>query len=218
MISATMSGVDARVQRSPTPHHVPAIGGRTAMAAPKYNLVGRRFGRLVVVAFAGNLPMGRRGRRWASWKCLCDCGTSKTIRQASLLKGETRSCGCYFREQSSLRGRANVKHGLRSTKEYHAWQGMKQRCYDQHCRGFARYGGRGIRVDGRWRASFTNFLRDVGRAPTAAHSLDRINTNGHYEPGNVRWATKSEQARNRRPCTCPHCEYHQRLHAVEGLA
>lgn len=90
-----------------------------------------------------------------------------------------------------------LKHGRIHSTEYHSWQGMIQRCTNPNKQGYNLYGGRGIKVCERWRASFTNFLEDVGTKPSPTHSLDRYpNKDGDYEPGNVRWATPSEQQRN----------------------
>lgn len=88
-------------------------------------------------------------------------------------------------------------------KERRAWSAMKTRCLNPRMPGFEHWGGRGIKVCDRWRWSFANFYADVGAAPTPKHSLDRINNDGDYEPGNVRWATPSQQASNRRPNTKP---------------
>lgn len=94
------------------------------------------------------------------------------------------------------------KHGhctrTRRTLEYSSWLNMKSRCLNPKYPRYANYGGRGIQICRRWMDSFKDFLRDVGLRPSATHSLDRIDVNGNYEPGNVRWATKSEQQRNRR--------------------
>lgn len=84
------------------------------------------------------------------------------------------------------------------TPEYRAWQAMIRRCHDDHAKDFPRYGGRGIRVCDAWRVSFTAFLAEIGRKPSPSHSVDRIDGVRGYEPGNVRWATSKEQARNRR--------------------
>lgn len=81
--------------------------------------------------------------------------------------------------------------------EYKAWKKMKERCYNPNVHAFNRYGGRGIKVCEEWRTDFFSFLRDVGNRPSSKHSIDRINNDGDYEPGNVRWGTKQEQANNR---------------------
>jgi len=95
-----------------------------------------------------------------------------------------------------------IKHGCarrgEMTPEYSTWSLMIQRCEDPSSDRYGYYGGRGISVCPKWRTSFAAFLEDVGPKPSPAHSLDRIDPNGNYEPGNVRWATKKEQARNRR--------------------
>jgi hypothetical protein len=80
---------------------------------------------------------------------------------------------------------------------YHRWQSMIQRCYDKNRSGYDRYGGRGISVCERWRQSFSEFLLDMGEVPFKGASLDRINTNGNYEPANCRWATMREQQNNK---------------------
>lgn len=89
------------------------------------------------------------------------------------------------------------RHGLTGTKEYIAWFSMKQRCYTQSRRDYSRYGGRGIKVCEEWRNSFTTFLDYVGKAPSDEYTLDRIDCNGDYEPGNVRWATQITQQNNK---------------------
>lgn len=158
------------------------------------NFVGTRFGRLVVESAAGN-----DGHRRPLAKVRCDCGVSKVIRFDGLSR--TKSCGCAPKPRNAL------KHGFSPAlaprpPEYQCWVAIRQRCYNERNPAFDDYGGRGIRVCPRWIDSFVNFLADVGRKPTPQHSIDRWPDNdGNYEPGNVRWATRSEQNLNRRKFT-----------------
>lgn len=151
----------------------------------RLDLIGKRFGRLIVVAPAG------QSRRHANyrWTCRCDCGQTAVVPGGRLTSGNTRSCGC-----------TQVRHGRATTPEYRTWIGMRNRCTNPKDRNYPRYGGRGIGVCAEWAASFAAFFAHVGPRPSASHTLDRFpNRNGGYEPGNVRWATKVEQAANR--CT-----------------
>lgn len=154
------------------------------------DLTGRRFGRLVVIERATN--EGRRTR----WTCRCDCGTICTPGAEALHAGLTQSCGCLARELVRAR---SLKHGAtvgyKPSKEYKAWLHAKERCYVPKTARFPSYGGRGISMCAAWRDDFATFLRDMGPCPPG-HSLDRIDVNGNYEPGNVRWATMAQQMAN----------------------
>lgn len=156
----------------------------------RVNLVGRRFGRLVVTAIAQPDARGR-----TSFVCRCDCGTDKVVASNALSTGTTRSCGCLGVE--SRRNRATT-HGMTETAEHRCWAKMKSRCLNRSDRGFGNYGGRGIRVCDRWVNSFEAFYADMGPRPTPDHSLERVDVNGHYEPGNTVWTTRRAQSRNRR--------------------
>lgn len=95
-------------------------------------------------------------------------------------------------------GASRESHGMYKTPEYTAWESMIRRCHSSGWKRYADYGGRGIRVCDRWRSSFVAFYESIGPRPSALHSLDRIDNDGHYEPSNVRWATRAQQMRNRR--------------------
>lgn len=147
-------------------------------------LIGQRFHRLTVEAEAGSNVHKKR-----LWRCRCDCGATKITTTGQLRSGKTGSCGCYWRETSTTHGHAN-------TPTYLAWQAMHGRCRNRGHTAYAYYGGRGISVCERW-SGFENFLADMGEMPPG-YSLDRIDNEGGYEPGNCRWVTMAEQARNKR--------------------
>lgn len=159
-------------------------------STPSMDIAGKRFGRLIAVR-----PNGKSKNRQTTWLCKCDCGKEKTIVRSSIVNGHSRSCGCLFRKSG---GDASSRNGKRC-REYAAWAGMIRRCENKKEQSYPNYGGRGIKVCQRWRKSYPDFLLDMGRRPSPEHSLDRIDVNGNYEPGNVRWATKSQQVLNRRP-------------------
>ena len=159
------------------------------------DMIGMRFGYYVVISRVPKDPSERRQKQ-AKWLCRCDCGTERTIKGNSLRTGNSKSCGC---KTSVLITRANTKHGHskgRYVSEYTTWCGMRQRCQNKNSSNYKDYGGRGIKVCDRW-SNYQAFLEDVGRKPPGT-SLDRIDVNKGYEPGNVRWATAHEQALNKR--------------------
>jgi len=154
---------------------------------PRTDLTGKVFGKLTVLEWAG-------GSRWA---CVCDCGRTTTVLTANLNRGNTASCGCVRNIKSSLR---NTTHGLSSTLAYKTWINVRRRCREVNHPSYPQYGGRGINICDKWHESVEAFVCDVGQPPSESHTLDRINNAHGYEPGNVRWATPTEQARNRSVC------------------
>ena len=160
---------------------------------PYKDLSGQKYGRLLIISEYKKFYYATCTEIW--WCiCRCDCGKTIHVRKGSLRTSNTSSCGCMKREMAAER---TTKHGLCYTKEYKAWQHMKDRCYNWNDKRYLDYGGRGIIVCDRWLNSFENFIDDMGFCPDG-YSLDRINPNGNYEPSNCRWADKITQANNKR--------------------
>lgn len=152
------------------------------------DLTGARFGRLVVCGRAA------QKRRWkVLWHCECDCGGSTVADPSNLRRGHTKSCGCLQREKV---GAIRRTHGLSGTSEYRTWLDMIIRCESPANEQWKNYGGRGISVCERW-MEFENFIADMGPRPPGL-TIERINNDGNYEPSNCKWATMSEQNRNKR--------------------
>ena len=156
------------------------------------DMTGETAGQLTVLGLS---PWTRHHKRYV---CRCTCGTKISVSQNQLRNGKTKSCGCLRRHITAELGRSAKKHGLTNGPEFQAWNQARLRCSPK-CRPhhFSRYYGRGIRMCEEWRTSFQAFIDHIGLRPGPEYSLDRINNDGHYEPGNVRWATRSEQAKNR---------------------
>ena len=137
----------------------------------------------------------RRPNR-SAWM-LCACGTVFVASINFVRSGHTKSCGCYQRLRNSI---VHTKHGHdrpgRESNTHRSWRALVQRCTNPRNNRFYRYGGRGIAVSPFWIKDFRQFLHDVGECPGTGYSIDRINNDGNYEPGNVRWATAKEQANN----------------------
>lgn len=148
------------------------------------DLTNLRFGKIKVLNRDFSIT------KYVTYKCECDCGVIKNIRSGDLQRdyGSTTSCGCS----------TNVTHGLSRMPEYKIWKSMIERCGNLNFKSYKDYGGRGITVCDEWIKSFETFIKDMGLRPTPFHSIDRIDNNGNYEPGNCKWSTKVEQGRNMR--------------------
>ena len=149
----------------------------------RIDLAGLSFGFLTVSRYNGN----------RKWYCLCVCGSCVSVKSFDLRAGRTKSCGC---KKAEIVATKKTTHGCTGTQAYKAWLNMKRRCYDVNNNRYKNYGGRGISVSPRWITNFESFIAYIGEHPGKGYSIDRINVDGNYEPGNVRWATTKEQGNN----------------------
>lgn len=161
-------------------------------------MVGQVFGRWTVLEiFTKDVKYQDTTRKRYYGLCVCECGREKKVRLDGIKSG--KSVGC-----SSC---STTKHGMSKSTEYRSWRGMLDRCYNKNHESYPHYGGRGIEVAKEWRKSFKKFLDCVGTKPFKDYSIDRIDVDGNYKPGNVRWASPRQQQNNRRCSVNPldHC-------------
>lgn len=153
---------------------------------PKFNdLTGQKIGRWQILSLAGKKP----GYNEYLWNCRCECGTAKQVNGSTIKTGRSKSCGCYSADLVR-------KHGMDGTPTYNAWAHMLTRCNNVRHKQYPEYGGRGIKVCDEWH-KFENFFADMGEKPDG-YSLDRIDNDAGYSKANCRWATITQQIRNRR--------------------
>lgn len=155
---------------------------------PSTDISGKTYGRLTVIEKYKSI----NGR--VHWSCQCTCGKIITAPTSNLSGGNTTSCGC---QRAETIKEVCTTHGLTSSPEYQNWAAMKSRCNNRSHKDYPNYGGRGIKVCKRWSDSFEAFLADMGCRPTPSHTVDRRDGNEDYTPNNCRWATTTEQSRNR---------------------
>lgn len=148
------------------------------------DITGKRYGRLLVQSYAGA----------GKWNCLCDCGEITSPLKLNLVKGNTKSCGCIKVEKKHELAK---KHGFYGTKAYKSWCSIKKRCTNSKDPSYKNYGGKGILLCDKWINNPKEFCEYIGIAPTAKHSIDRIDNSKGYEPGNIRWADDYQQANNK---------------------
>lgn len=161
----------------------------------KIKMIGKRFGRLIVIRENGKAKNGS-----LMYLCECDCGNFITVRGISLRNGDCKSCGCLRKEISS---KGNSTHGHSNERLFNVWRCMIRRCYDVNHSSYHRYGGRGIKICDNWLnnyESFKNFMLDNGYPEDAGsyeYSIDRLNNDGNYEPSNCRVVTAKIQSLNK---------------------
>ena len=160
------------------------------MKKERAKIEGKKFGKLTVIAYHHTDKWGA-----AIWECKCDCGNTVYVGTSDLKKGHTQSCGCYQKQRAS---EAKTKHGFsEGSRLYTIWKNMRQRCINPNITEYQNYGGRGIRVCDEW-SDYPSFMKwALANGYSDDLTIDRINNNGNYEPGNCRFITMKEQCRNK---------------------
>lgn len=173
------------------------------------DMTGQIFNMILVLRKGGTRPSGMGG---SNWVCRCDCGKEFVAVGSAIRSGKKKSCGCHAKSWASFMGSnpeyvakrvaKNTRHGHKRTRkmstEYRTWLGMKRRCYDPKFKDYPNWGGRGIRVCKEWLHDFVAFYAYMGDRPVGDYTIDRLDPDDHYRPGNVRWAHRSEQGQKHR--------------------